>query len=618
MSTSTLPSPSVTLSGRDGSHPADVAARLDRLVSTRTVPAEFLDTARTHIDRIALRWKEGTSWRELTWGEYRDRVAHVAGGLLGRGVQPGDRVLLLLPNRPEFHITDMAVMSIGATPVSLYLTASPEQIDHIVDNTAARLAIVHDAALLDRFLASEVAHEADVDVVVVDDTGVEGRATLADLEAAEPVDLDVMIADLDPQAPATIIYTSGTTGPSKGVELSHRNVLWATRSLEMVLGDVDLAGRRIVSYLPMAHIAERSTTHYSAAMSGYEVTSCADPSQLADHLREVRPHLLFGVPRVWEKIRSGVEAVLAADPEKRRQFDEAITAAGPLRARVADGTASEEDRSTLEFLEMVAFVPARTALGLDEIEIAVTGAAPIPPDTIEWFRSLGVPLSEIYGMSESAGPIAWTTAPVAAGTIGPVIPGGELRLADDGEILFRGGNVFTSYLGRPDATAETVDAEGWLHTGDIGVLDADGNLRIVDRKKELLVTAGGKNVSPANLEAAIRSLPLVAHAVAIGDDRPYITAMVTLDREALMAWAAERSLGLDDPVLLAAHPEVIAEVELGVSAVMERFSRAEQVKRIAVLDDEWLPDSAFLTPTMKLRRRSIHDHYAERIDALYE
>ena len=618
MSTSTLPSPSVTPSGRDGSHPADVAARLDRLVSTRTVPAEFLDTARTHLDRIALRWKEGTSWRELTWGEYRDRVAHVAGGLLRRGVQPGDRVLLLLPNRPEFHITDMAVMSIGATPVSLYLTASPEQIDHIVDNTAARLAIVHDAALLDRFLASEVAHEADVDVVVVDGTGVEGRATLADLEAAEPVDLDVMIADLDPQAPATIIYTSGTTGPSKGVELSHRNVLWATRSLEMVLGDVDLAGRRIVSYLPMAHIAERSTTHYSAAMSGYEVTSCADPSQLADHLREVRPHLLFGVPRVWEKIRSGVEAVLAADPEKRRQFDEAIAAAGPLRARVADGTASEEDRSTLEFLEMVAFVPARTALGLDEIEIAVTGAAPIPPDTIEWFRSLGVPLSEIYGMSESAGPIAWTTAPVAAGTIGPVIPGGELRLADDGEILFRGGNVFTSYLGRPDATAETVDAEGWLHTGDIGVLDADGNLRIVDRKKELLVTAGGKNVSPANLEAAIRSLPLVAHAVAIGDDRPYITAMVTLDREALMAWAAERSLGLDDPVLLAAHPEVIAEVELGVSAVMERFSRAEQVKRIAVLDDEWLPDSAFLTPTMKLRRRSIHDHYAERIDALYE
>ncbi len=618
MSTSILPSPSVTPSGRDGSHPADVAARLDRLVSTRTVPAEFLDTARTHIDRIALRWKEGTSWRELTWGEYRDRVAHVAGGLLRCGVRPGDRVLLLLPNRPEFHITDMAVMSIGATPVSLYLTASPEQIDHIVGNTAARLAIVHDAALLDRFLASGVARDADVDVVVVDGTGVEGRATLADLEAAEPVDLDVMIADLDPQAPATIIYTSGTTGPSKGVELSHRNVLWATRSLEMVLGDVDLAGRRIVSYLPMAHIAERSTTHYSAAMSGYEVTSCADPSQLADHLREVRPHLLFGVPRVWEKIRSGVEAVLAADPEKRRQFDEAIAAAGPLRARVADGTASEEDRSTLEFLEMVAFVPARTALGLDEIEIAVTGAAPIPPDTIEWFRALGVPLSEIYGMSESAGPIAWTTAPVAAGTIGPVIPGGELRLADDGEILFRGGNVFTSYLGRPDATAETVDAEGWLHTGDIGVLDADGNLRIVDRKKELLVTAGGKNVSPANLEAAIRSLPLVAHAVAIGDDRPYITAMVTLDREALMAWAAERSLGLDDPVLLAAHPEVIAEVELGVSAVMERFSRAEQVKRIAVLDDEWLPDSAFLTPTMKLRRRSIHDHYAERIDALYE
>lgn len=599
-------------------HPADVAARLDRLVSERTVPSEFLETARTHLERIALRWQEGTEWNEMSWATYLERVARVASGLTTLGTGPGDRVVLLLPNCPEFHIIDMAIMSIGATPISLYPTASAEQIDHIVTDAGAFLAIAFDEAAAQQLWSSSAVRELNLQIVVVKPTDPSTRhLSLAQLETSDPIDLDASIAELNPNDEATIIYTSGTTGPSKGVMLSHRNILWATESLRLALGDRDLSGKRIISYLPMAHIAERSTSHYSAVSSGYEVTTCADASKLAEHLNAVRPHLLFGVPRVWEKLRTGVESVLGADPERRDRFVEAVAAATEIRSRITDGSATDEDHATLEFLDVIAFAPVRDALGLDHLELAVTGAAPTPPETMEWFRAIGIPLTEIYGMSESAGPIAWTSELVKAGTIGPAIPGSELRLADDGEILFRGGNVFMGYLGRDDATAETIDADGWLHTGDIGVLDDHGNLRVIDRKKELIVTAGGKNVSPANLEAAMRTVPLVAFACAVGDDRPFVSALVTLDREALAQWANTRNLAVVDPFRLSHHPDLVAEVETAIFETMARFSNAEQVKKIHILADEWTPDSAILTPTLKLRRKAILAEYASVIDDLY-
>lgn len=599
-------------------HPADVAARLDRLVSERTVPAEFLDTARTHLDRIALRWQEGTEWNEMSWATYLERVARVASGLTTLGTGPGDRIVMLLPNCPEFHIIDMAVMSIGATPISLYPTASPEQIDHIVNDAGAFLAVAYDEAGAERLWSSQAVRDRNLQIVVVRASDSSARhVELAQLEASDPIDLDARVGELTPNAEATIIYTSGTTGPSKGVVLSHRNILWATESLRLALGDRDLSGKRIVSYLPMAHIAERSTSHYSAVSSGYEVATCADTNLLADHLKAVRPHLLFGVPRVWEKLRTGVETVLAADPERRERFNDAVASATTIRAHVDAGTATDQQLSTLEFLELIAFAPIRDALGLDQVELAVTGAAPTPPETMQWFRAIGIPLTEIYGMSETAGPIAWTTDLVEAGTIGPAIPGSELRLAEDGEILFRGGNVFTGYLGRDDATAEAIDAEGWLHTGDIGVIDEQGNLRVIDRKKELIVTAGGKNVSPANLEAAMRTVPLVAFALAVGDDRPYVSALVTLDHDALAQWADSHDIGFVDPFRLSRHPELIAEVERDILLTMERFSNAERVKRIHVLPDEWTADSAFLTPTLKLRRKAVLAHYAPVIEDLY-
>jgi long-chain acyl-CoA synthetase len=614
MSTAKIISPQFT----PDAHPADVAARIDRLIAGRTIPAEFLATARSRRDQIALRWSEGATWKEMTWATYLERVARVASGLATLGVGPGDRIVLLLPNCPEFHIIDLAIMSIGATPISLYATASSEQIDHIVKDSGAFLAIAFDDAAVERLWSSSVVRELNMQIVIVRPSDITTRhIDLAQLETSDPVDLTDRIAQLDPESEATIIYTSGTTGPPKGVMLSHQNILWATESLRIALGDKDLSGKRIVSYLPMAHIAERSTSHYSAVSSGYEVTTCADATQLAEQLKEARPHMLFGVPRIWEKMSAGVEQILDADPGRRAGFDDAIKSATEIRTRIALGTATADDIATLEFLDTVAFAPVRDALGLNELEIAVSGAAPIPVDTIEWFRAIGIPMTEIYGMSESAGPIAWTSSLVKAGTIGPAIPGSEVRLAEDGEILFRGGNVFLGYLGLEQATAETIDADGWLHTGDVGELDAEGNLRVVDRKKELIVTSGGKNISPANLEAALRTVPLVAQACVVGDGRPYVAALLTLDRESIAQWAERRHLAVVDPFRLSEQPELITEVEDAVNDVMEQFSNPERVKRILILPDEWTVDSALLTPTLKLRRKQILERYASEIENLY-
>jgi long-chain acyl-CoA synthetase len=388
------------------------------------------------------------------------------------------------------------------------------------------------------------------------------------------------------------------------------------RSLPMVRERIP--GLRLVSYLPMAHIAERMTTHYQGAYVGHEVTTCPDAGQIGAYAREVQPNVMFGVPRVWEKIYAGVTAALAADPEKKAQFDEGVEAAKPLALKKAWGTATDEELATLDFLDSVAFGPVRGLVGLDELDIAISGAAPIPPDLLAWFRAIGVPLAEIYGMSENTGPMTFEAVKIKPGTVGPAVPGCEVALADDGEIICRGGNVFSGYLNSPEKTAEALDDDGWLHSGDIGEIDDDGYFRIVDRKKELIITAGGKNISPANLEAELKMIPLVGQACAIGDQRPFVSALVVLDPDTAPAWAKSKGIEFGSLADLAANPEVVAEVEAGLADAMAGFNNAERVKKIKVLGDEWLPDSEELTPTSKLKRRGIHAKYAEEIEALYE
>jgi len=586
--------------------------QLDAKVEGQTIASRFLDTVAAHGDVPALRWKgERGDVEQWTFREYADRVASAAAWLRDRGVGPGDRIVLMMRNIPEFHVIDLAAVFLGATPISIYNSSSPDQIAYLVGHSKAVLAIVEDDGFAERFEAVRAELPALREVVVLAHPGVRDAVL-----GSVGLDLATSCSSCGPDTLATVIYTSGTTGPPKGVMIDHRNVLWTGEGILHLLG-LDPVGFRAVSYLPMAHIAERLVTHYLGVMGGYTVTTCPDPGQVAAYATEVRPQIFFGVPRVWEKLYAGVQAALAADPDRKQRFDEAVAAAIPIAERRALGTASEEDEATWAFLDEVAFSKVRELVGLDQVQVAVSSAAPIPAELVAWFRAIGVPLSEVYGMSESTGLIAWEPYRVKAGTVGRAFPGSDLFIADDGEVCVRGGQVFRGYLDDPAKTAEALDDDGTLHTGDIGELDDEGYLRIVDRKKELIITAGGKNVSPANLEAALKLIPLVSQAAAIGDGRPFVSALVVLDPEVAPVWARERGIEFESLADLARHPEVIAEVERGVEEVMAPFNNAERVKKVTILAEEWVPDSVELTPTSKLKRRGIAEKYAEEIEALY-
>ena len=477
------------------------------------------------------------------------------------------------------------------------------------------IAIVEDEGFRGRFA------EVSADLPALRNVGVvRGTADFSydELLSHAPIDLDSAAAAIEPGQLATVIYTSGTTGPPKGVMLTHHNIAWTAESLFRAIARDDLAGKRLISYLPMAHIAERMTSHYQGMFFGYEVVTCPDPSLLAPYCREVRPEILFGVPRVWEKFHAGVVASLSADPERATKFNAAVEAATPIVAARDADRATKEQEATLQFLDSAAFAPLRELLGFDALIAAVTGAAPIPRELLTWFRAIGVPLSEVYGLSESSGPMTWDPWKVRGGTVGRAIPGCDVRLADDREVLCRGGNVFAGYLDDPAKTAEAVDEDGFLHSGDIGEFDEDGYLRIVDRKKELIITAGGKNISPANLEARLKLVPLIGQAAVIGDARPFVSALVVLEPEAAVAFADREGITYDSVAGLASDPKVMDAIAAGITEVMREFNNAERVKKWIVLGEEWLPDSDELTPTSKLKRRIITEKYASEIRAMYD
>ena len=600
--------------------PVATKEELDREVEGQTIVTRFAETVAAHPDAVALRWRtDDDGWGEWTYRDYAEKAGRLATGLAASGLGKGERVALMMRNRPEFHIADVAVLMCGGTPFSIYNSSSPDQIEYLVSHSEATMAIVEDIGFLERLLKVRGQLPNLRTVIVLEDNDGQAPEDVVAFDSLldhEPMTLDEAAPNAEPGDLATIIYTSGTTGPPKGVMLDHYNIVF-TAAAYLRLIDIEPVGFRAVSYLPMAHIAERMSGHYLGILGGLEVTSCPDPGLLAQYLREVRPQTFFGVPRVWEKLYAGVSAALAADSEKAQKFGEAVAAAKPLAEARAAGPLNAEQQQTWDFLDEVAFKGVRELLGLDCVQIAVTGAAPIPVEVLEWFRAIGVPLSEIYGMSESSGPMTWDPYAVRPGTVGRAFPGCDVKLLDDGEVVCRGGNVFKGYLKEPEKTAEALDSDGWLHSGDIGEFDADGYLRIVDRKKELIITAGGKNISPANIEAALKSFPLIGQVAVIGDNRPFISALIVLDPEVAPAWAKQRGIDNGSLAELAGHPEVHAEIERSVNEANQRFSQVERVKKFTILGEEWLPDSEELTPTMKLKRRGVNQKYAAEIEALY-
>jgi len=600
--------------------PLSTIAEVEAATGRSTAPQLFLDLVGRAPTSPALHSMSGDSgWNVWTLQEYADQVARAAAGLAAVGVGAGERMLLMMRNRPDFHWFDAAAQFLRATPVSIYNSSSPEEVQFLAGHAEARIAIVEDGGFLDRVLKvrAELPLLERIYVVEPPDGPLpEGVHPASDLLEHGSADLAELAAATDPDDIATLIYTSGTTGPPKGVMISQYNVVYTIEILKRSIEFDEFLGMRVVSYLPMAHIAERAVSHYQSMILGYSVYCCPDPNQLTMYLKEVHPQLAFGVPRVWEKIYNGVNAALAADPERKAQFDDGVNAAIEIRRSNLDGDFTEDQQATLDFLDSVAFANVRALVGLDAIELAITGAAPIPVPVLEWFNAIGVPLVEIYGMSETTGPMTFSPERPKIGTVGRGCHGMEVKIAEDGEVVCRGGNVFQGYFKQPDKTAETI-VDGWLHSGDIGEIDDEGYISIVDRKKELIITSGGKNISPANLEAALKTIPLIGQAAAIGDGRKFVSAILVLDPEAATVWAKAKGLESRSLAELAADPDVLAEVQAGIDEINEQFAQVEQIKKFTLVGEEWMPDSDMLTPTSKLKRRGVNARYADEIDAMY-
>jgi len=593
-------------------------------IAGQNIPKRFLANLERNGDIEVLNWKNSAGeWESRTLSELADDTARLVTSLKDLGVGPGDRVVMMIRNRGEFHALDLAVLFCGATPVSIYNSSAPDQIQYLINDCGASVAIVEDAGFLQRFesVRDKLPTIEHIALIEADGAG-DDTVTFSDMMGADPADLAVEAETAQLSDLATIIYTSGTTGPPKGVMLSHSNVAWTLESVGQSMRDQtdidDFAGKRHVSYLPMAHVMERLLGHYYMLDFATKVYCCPETAQMPAVVREIKPNVFIGVPRVWEKMYAGVNAAISADPEKEQQFNDGVAAALPIMEKMTAGTATDEEIATWDFLDEVGFKGVRGLIGLDEVEIGISGAAPIPAEILGWFRAIGVPLSEGYGMSETTAVLSWAAA-AKPGYVGTAATGVEMKLAEDGEVLARGGNMFEGYLGLPDKTAETIDDDGWVMTGDIGEIDDDGYLKIVDRKKELIITAGGKNISPANLEAALKMIPLVGQACAIGEQKPFVAALVVLDPDASAAWAAEHGLEGDASTMaaMANNPDVIAEVEAGLADAMSDFNNAEAVKKVTVLGQEWMPDSDLLTPTSKLKRRGVMSTFADEIDALY-
>jgi long-subunit acyl-CoA synthetase (AMP-forming) len=422
-----------------------------------------------------------------------------------------------------------------------------------------------------------------------------------------------------PDDVATIIYTSGTTGPPKGVEITHANMLAQCAATIEVLGHRD--GERIISYLPSAHVADRWGTHYSPMIYGGQVTCVADHRTVLGAFLEVRPTTGGGVPQMWYKLKAGIEAAVEhePDPAKQQGMRWALDVGKRYVRAGQSGDVPAELAAEYQKADELVLSKIRAMIGFDQLRVAVSGAAPIAPDVLEFMCAIGIPVCELWGMSELS--CCATINPPGAvriGTVGVAIPGVELKLAEDGEVLARGATVMKGYRRDPEKTAETIDADGWLHTGDIGTIDDDGYVTIIDRKKELIINQAGKNMSPANIENAVRAAsPLVGQVVTIGDDRPYNTALIVLEPDMAAGFAAAHDNAGASIAELAKDPAMIAAIQSAVDTANERLSRVEQIKKFRILPVVWEPGGDELTPTMKLRRRPITEKYAQEIDALY-
>ncbi len=553
-----------------------------------------------------------------SWNELAARVKAIAGGFNSLGVKRGDTVSLLMNNRSDFIPTDLAAVSIGAVPFSIYQTSSPEQIEYLLKDSAAEI-IVLEPEFLDRVEAIRGQLPDLQHIVVIGEEG--GTLSYDELLELDP-DFDPLpiASQVELDDPLTLIYTSGTTGPPKGVTLTHGNLLRMQTAVMQGVISLPDTDARVISWLPTAHIAERGANYYSVVMKGFEVHICPDPRRIIEFIPKVRPTWFFAVPRIWEKLKAGLEGMLAGLPDEQREKAQADLAAAIEKVRLeqAGKPVPEDLAARVAEADEALYAGLRHSLGFDEFVAVSVSAAPIPVEVLEFFHAIGIPIGELWGMSETCGVITINPPDrIKIGTVGPPVPGVEVKIAEDGELLCRSPYVMPEYRNQPEKTAETI-IDGWLYTGDIGSMDEDGYVTILDRKKELIINAAGKNMSPANIEAHVKvASPLVNQCVAIGDGRPYNVALVVLDPDFAPVWASRNGLEGLSLEELAENEKVVDEIAAGIEEAGNKLARVEQIKKFKIIPGEWLPGGDELTPTMKLKRKPISAKYEAEIESLY-
>lgn len=573
--------------------------------------------ARRESDAPAYHVRAADGWKETPWRTYVSEVRAAAKAMMALGLGPGGTVAILGFNRPEWTIFDLAAMCAGGAPAGIYTTCPAEDVRHICKNSGARLILVENAAQMEK-VASVRADLAELAHIVMMRGGVGGMAWSDFLAAGNAVTdeaLDARIAGLQDDQLATLVYTSGTTGFPKGVMLSHKNLSW-TANCALALVDLRPLDY-VLSYLPLSHIAEQMFTICIPVSVGGAVYFAESLEKVPDNLKEVQPTLFFGVPRIWEKFHAAISAKLASASGGKKKLLAWAQGVGAQWSAAKNEGKAPGTWLTMQYnvAAKLVFDKLKPAIGLGKARTCVSGAAPISKEVLEFFGSLDVRVHEVYGQSEDSGPTSFNVAGKNRwGTVGPAIPGIDVKIAEDGEILVRGPHVFMGYYQDPAATAETMDGD-WLKTGDLGSFDGDGFLSITGRKKEILITAGGKNIAPIRIESALKNIPLVGEAVAIADRRKFVSAVLTLEPGAAERFAAANGVGIAD---LPANPVLNAELEKAIAAVNANLMQVEHVRKFTVLPRALTVEDGELTPSLKVKRRGVNKNWAREIDAMYE
>lgn len=593
------------------------------MAGTNTPKLRVMDvlerTARSHGARSALRVRRNGGWKAFTWNEYRQQVRQVARALISLGSKPGTGVAIIGYNCPEWFFADIGAIYAGLVPAGIYTTSSPEQCAYIAGHCEASVVFVEDKEQLGKFLAVRDRLPALKAIVLMRgenaDRGVYSWAKFLELGLNTPEsEVDKRMAAQSADAMASLIYTSGTTGTPKGVMLSHDNLTWTAQAAADLVGGT--SEDQVISYLPLSHIAEQVVSLHGPMSFGACVSFAESMEKLGDTLRDVRPHYFLGVPRVWEKIQEKIAAAGAKNPPLKKKI-----AAWARRQGLAGGYAEQQrvGKSPMYALaNALVFKKVRKQLGMDRARIAVTSAAPISRDTLDFFLSLGIPICEVYGMSECTGP-ATASLPnkYHTGKAGFCLPGAELKIAEDGEICMRGRHVFMGYYKDNLATAEALDRDGWLHSGDIGTIDEHGFLQITDRKKDLIITAGGENIAPALVEGYLKGIPVVSQAVVVGDRQRYLSVLLTLNAERIKQDAESCGSVACDPETAARDERFLQFLQRQIDGVNARLARVQAVKKFRVIPKEFTIEGGELTPTMKVKRKVVTEKYRKEIEQLY-